>query len=431
MNTLVLQGAHVATVDGSGTEYADGHVVVTDGLDHRGGRRRGAARSARRPLCRRDGLPDHPRVRQHPPPPVPVDHPRAGRGRHPVRLADHAVPGVGADRRRSGERRGHRCPGLAGRDRLHHDHRPPLRASRATAATCCTAEIDAAAQGGVAVPPDPRVDGPGPEQGRPAAGQRGGGHRRRSWRPPRRPIDTYHDPSFDSMLRIGVAPCSPFSVTGDLLQADRGAGPPQGRADAHPPVRDAWTRRSSAGSTSAARRSSTWSRSAGWGRTSGWPTRCTCPTQSIAALAATGTSVAHCPTSNARLGAGIGRSRDLRDAGVAVGLGVDGAASNEACSLLEEVRHALLFARARGWPAGADRAGRAGHGDHGRRAGARPGRRDRLAGGRQARRPGGVAAGHVGAHRHRRSGGRPGARRAAAAGAAAGRTATRSSSGTG
>ena len=71
---------------------------------------------------------------------------------------------------------------------------------------------------------------------------------------------------------------------------------------------------------------------------------------SIATLAATGTSVAHCPTSNARLGAGICRSRDLRDAGVAVGLGVDGAASNEACSLLEEARHALLFARARGGP---------------------------------------------------------------------------------
>ena len=78
--------------------------------------------------------------------------------------------------------------------------------------------------------------------------------------------------------------------------------------------------------------------------------RCTCPTRRSPSLAATGTSVAHCPTSNARLGAGIAASRDLRDAGVAVGLGVDGAASNEACSLLEEVRHALLFARARGGP---------------------------------------------------------------------------------
>ena len=70
----------------------------------------------------------------------------------------------------------------------------------------------------------------------------------------------------------------------------------------------------------------------------------------VALVADSGTAVAHCPSSNARLGAGIARVRDLRAAGVPVGLGVDGAASNEACSLLEEVRHALLFARARGGP---------------------------------------------------------------------------------
>jgi cytosine/adenosine deaminase-related metal-dependent hydrolase len=71
----------------------------------------------------------------------------------------------------------------------------------------------------------------------------------------------------------------------------------------------------------------------------------------VAKIARTGTGVAHCPSSNARLGAGIARAHDLREAGVPVGLGVDGAASNEASSLLEEVRHALLFARARGGPA--------------------------------------------------------------------------------
>ena len=70
----------------------------------------------------------------------------------------------------------------------------------------------------------------------------------------------------------------------------------------------------------------------------------------VAALAATGTGVAHCPSSNARLGAGICRTRDLRAAGVPVGLGVDGAASNEASSLVEEARHALLLARAVGGP---------------------------------------------------------------------------------
>ncbi len=70
----------------------------------------------------------------------------------------------------------------------------------------------------------------------------------------------------------------------------------------------------------------------------------------IARLAATGTGVAHCPSSNARLGAGICRSRDLLDAGLPVGLGVDGPASNEASSLLGEVRAATLLARAVGGP---------------------------------------------------------------------------------
>jgi cytosine/adenosine deaminase-related metal-dependent hydrolase len=70
----------------------------------------------------------------------------------------------------------------------------------------------------------------------------------------------------------------------------------------------------------------------------------------IGRIGATATGVAHCPSSNARLGAGIARTRALRDAGSRVGLGVDGAASNEAGSLLEEIRHALLFARAVGGP---------------------------------------------------------------------------------
>jgi cytosine/adenosine deaminase-related metal-dependent hydrolase len=70
----------------------------------------------------------------------------------------------------------------------------------------------------------------------------------------------------------------------------------------------------------------------------------------IARLAATGTGVAHCPSSNARLGAGICRTADLLAAGVPVGLGVDGAASNEESSLIGEVRQAALMARAAGGP---------------------------------------------------------------------------------
>jgi cytosine/adenosine deaminase-related metal-dependent hydrolase len=70
----------------------------------------------------------------------------------------------------------------------------------------------------------------------------------------------------------------------------------------------------------------------------------------IARMAVTGTGVAHCPSSNARLGAGICRTADLIAAGVPVGLGVDGAASNEESSLLREVRQAVLMARAAGGP---------------------------------------------------------------------------------
>jgi cytosine/adenosine deaminase-related metal-dependent hydrolase len=70
----------------------------------------------------------------------------------------------------------------------------------------------------------------------------------------------------------------------------------------------------------------------------------------IATLARTGSSVAHCPSSNARLGAGSARARDLLDAGVPLGLGVDGAASSEQGSLADELRQMVYTARLRGGP---------------------------------------------------------------------------------
>ena len=127
----------------------------------------------------------------------------------------------------------------------------------------------------------------------------------------------------------------------------------------------------------------------------------------VARFAATGTGVAHCPSSNARLGAGIARTRDLVDAGVPVGLGVDGAASNEAGSLLEELRHAALFARARGGPTALSvREALRLATDGGAQV---LGRDDEIGShrGRQARRPRAVAGRHPAARRHRRPGGRP------------------------
>ena len=91
--------------------------------------------------------------------------------------------------------------------------------------------------------------------------------------------------------------------------------------------------------------------STGWLGEDVWMAHCVHMNDSdIAAFARTRTGVAHCPSSNARLGAGTCRTRDLREAGVPVGLGVDGAASNEAASLVEELRHSVLFARAVGGP---------------------------------------------------------------------------------
>src|SRR5207253_327914 len=71
----------------------------------------------------------------------------------------------------------------------------------------------------------------------------------------------------------------------------------------------------------------------------------------VATFATTGTGVAHCPSSNLRLGAGVAPVRALRDAGVRVGLGVDGSASNERSDLFLEVKQALLVARGRDGPA--------------------------------------------------------------------------------
>jgi cytosine/adenosine deaminase-related metal-dependent hydrolase len=162
-------------------------------------------------------------------------------------------------------------------------------------------------------------------------------------------IDTHHDPSFESMLRIGVAPCSPFSVTGKLLEEAAGLARAKGvRLHTHvcETLDEAEFCRERFNSTPVE-----YMDSVGWLGPDVWYAHAIhLDDASIARMAATGTGVAHCPSSNARLGAGIARTRDLRDAGVPVGLGVDGAASNEAASLLEEVRHSVLFARAKGGP---------------------------------------------------------------------------------
>jgi cytosine/adenosine deaminase-related metal-dependent hydrolase len=164
-------------------------------------------------------------------------------------------------------------------------------------------------------------------------------------------IERFHDPSPGSMVRVGVAPCSPFSVSRELLiqSAALARSYPAGsgiRLHTHlaetADEDEYCLERFGCTPTE-------YVDSIGWLGPDVWLAHGVhLDDRAISRLAAAGTGVAHCPSSNARLGAGICRTRSLLDAGVPVGLGVDGAASQEAGSLVGEVKSAPLFARAVG-----------------------------------------------------------------------------------
>ena len=162
-------------------------------------------------------------------------------------------------------------------------------------------------------------------------------------------LDTHHDPSPGSMLRMGVAPCSPFSVTEDLMREaaalarDRGA-----RLHTHlaETLDEDTFCRSTYGCTP-----TEYAERLGWLGDDVWLAHCVhVDDAAVKRLAASGTAVAHCPTSNARLGAGLAPVAALRTLDVAVGLGVDGSASNEESSLVTELHAAVMVARLRGGP---------------------------------------------------------------------------------
>lgn len=162
-------------------------------------------------------------------------------------------------------------------------------------------------------------------------------------------IDRWHDPAPGAMLRIALAPCSPFSVTGDLMRESAELARARGVL-LHTHLaetideQDFCLERFGCSPLDHVA-------GLGWTGPDVWFAHgIHFDDAMVKLLGDTRTGVAHCPSSNARLGAGIARTRALRDAGARVGLGVDGAASNEAGSLLEEVRHAVLFARAVGGP---------------------------------------------------------------------------------
>jgi cytosine/adenosine deaminase-related metal-dependent hydrolase len=157
-------------------------------------------------------------------------------------------------------------------------------------------------------------------------------------------VDEHHDPSFGAMTQVAVAPCSPFSVSTELMRQGAELARRKGvRLHTH-------------GSETVEEEKfchelfgmgpTDYFESTGWLGDDVWMAHCVHMNDSdIDAFARTGTGVAHCPSSNARLAAGIARVPDMLAAGVPVGLGVDGTASNESGELHTELRNALLVNR--------------------------------------------------------------------------------------
>ncbi|SFO83744.1 Cytosine/adenosine deaminase [Amycolatopsis arida] len=162
-------------------------------------------------------------------------------------------------------------------------------------------------------------------------------------------IDAHHDPAANARVRIAVGPCSPFSVTERLMTGAAELARRRGvRLHTHLAETLDEERQCLAevGCTPAE-----YADKLGWLGDDVWLAHTVhLAPAAIGRLGATGTGAAHCPTSNGRLGTGIAPVRELLDTGAPVGLGVDGAASNESGGLVEELHQALLQARQRGGP---------------------------------------------------------------------------------
>ena len=162
-----------------------------------------------------------------------------------------------------------------------------------------------------------------------------------------RVIDGFHDPSASSMCRVGIAPCSPFSVSRDLMRdaallaRDKGVMLHTHLAENEEDIAYSLAQFGC--------RPGQYAQDLGWVGPDVWHAHCVkLDPSEIALFAQTKTGVAHCPCSNCRLGSGIAPLRAMRDAGVPVGLGVDGSASNDAGNLVAEARQAMLLQRVAG-----------------------------------------------------------------------------------
>jgi cytosine/adenosine deaminase-related metal-dependent hydrolase len=159
-----------------------------------------------------------------------------------------------------------------------------------------------------------------------------------------RVVDAFHDGSDGAMVRVGVAPCSPFSVSRDLMRETALLARDKGvMLHTHLAENDEDIAYSLA---QFGCRPGDYAESLGWTGDDVWHAHCVKLNSSeIELFGRSRTGIAHCPCSNCRLGSGIAPIRAMRDRGVKVGLGVDGSASNDAGNLVAEARMAMLLQR--------------------------------------------------------------------------------------
>ena len=159
-----------------------------------------------------------------------------------------------------------------------------------------------------------------------------------------RVIDAFHDPNPGAMVRVGVAPCSPFSVSRELMRdaallaRDKGVMMHTHLAENDEDIAYSLSQFGC--------RPGQYAEDLGWTGDDVWHAHCVkLDGQEIDLFARSKTGVAHCPCSNCRLGSGIAPVRAMCDAGVPVGLGVDGSASNDVGNLMSEARQTMLLQR--------------------------------------------------------------------------------------
>ena len=159
-----------------------------------------------------------------------------------------------------------------------------------------------------------------------------------------RVIDKYHDQDPAAMVRVGIAPCSPFSVSPELMRdaallaRDKNVYLHTHLAENDEDIAFSLEKFGC--------RPGQYAEELGWTGSDVWHAHCVKLDQTEQTLfAQTKTGIAHCPCSNCRLGSGIAPIRQMRDAGVRVGLGVDGAASNDGNNMILEARQAMLLQR--------------------------------------------------------------------------------------